>query len=58
VLSCQGGVTANSMPEDVRTAAMMLVGHWFENRSAVHIGSSIQELPLAVNALLAKYRVQ
>lgn len=58
VLSCQGGVTATSMPEDVRTAAMMLVGHWFENRSAVHIGSSIQELPLAVNALLAKYRVQ
>jgi len=58
IFSVSGGVTAASMPEDVRTACLLLVGHWFENRSAVHIGSSIEKMPMAVDALLAKYILQ
>lgn len=57
-LTVIGGTAAASIPENVKIAALMLVGHWFENRYAVHIGSSITEMPLAVTALLAQYRLQ
>lgn len=53
-----GGVRADLIPEAVRTAALLLVGHWYENRSAVQIGTSVIEMPIAVNALLAQYRLQ
>ena len=57
-LTTTGGTAAASIPENVKIAALMLVGHWFENRYAVHIGSTITEMPLAVTALLAQYRLQ
>lgn len=57
-LTCGGGTRANEIAEGMRTAALLLVGHWYENRSAVHIGSSIVEMPIAVNALLAQYILQ
>lgn len=48
-------VRATEIQPGMRTAALLLVGHWYENRSAVHIGSSIVEMPMAVEALLAQY---
>lgn len=57
-LTTTGGTAASAIPENVKIAALMLVGHWFENRYAVHIGASITEMPLAVTALLAQYRLQ
>ena len=35
----------------------MMVGHWYDNRETVVLGMSVAELPMAVNALLARYRV-
>lgn len=52
------GTRANEIPTAMRTAALLLVGHWYENRSAVHIGTSIQEMPMAVEALLAQFILQ
>lgn len=57
-LTTTGGTAAAALPTEVETAALMLVGHWYENRSAVHIGTSITEMPLAVKALLAQFRLQ
>lgn len=57
-LSCGGGTRAVDLPDGMRTAALLLVGHWYENRSAVHIGSSIVEMPMAVKALLAQFILQ
>ena len=42
------------LDDDVRTAMLLLVGHWFANREAVS-DKSLSEIPLAVNALLQPY---
>jgi len=44
------------LDDDLTTAMLLLIGHWFENREAVVIGSTPSELPLAVEALIAPYR--
>lgn len=43
--------------DDVRTAMLLLVGHWYANREAVVSGNTPAELPLAVEALLQPYRI-
>lgn len=57
-LTCLGGTAAADMPDAVKTACLMLVGHWFENRTAVQIGANVQDMPIAVDALLAQYRLE
>ncbi|WP_199181675.1 head-tail connector protein [Pantoea sp. ICBG 1758] len=42
------------LDDDVRTAMLLLAGHWFANREAVS-DKSLSEIPLAVNALLQPY---
>lgn len=44
------------LDDDLTTAMLLLIGHWFENREAVVIGSSAAELPMAVEALISPYR--
>ena len=44
----------SSIPAAIKQAALLLIGHWYENREAV--GASLSELPLAFNALIAPYR--
>jgi hypothetical protein len=34
----------------------MLLGHWYNIREAVNIGSVTSEIPLGVEALLSPYR--
>lgn len=46
-----------SVPHAIRQAILMLVGEWFAHREAVISGTIIAELPLAVRALLAPFRV-
>lgn len=48
----------NPVPGDLRRAIALLAAYWYDNRSAVHIGSgSAQEMPFAVDAILNRYRV-
>lgn len=44
------------VPQAIKQAMLLLIGHWYENREAVNIGSAANEFPLAVDALLAPYR--
>lgn len=44
------------LDDDVRTAMLLLIGHWFANREAV-TANSASEVPLAVEALLQPYRI-
>lgn len=44
------------LDDDLTTAMLLLIGHWFENREAVVIGTIVAELPMAVEALIAPYR--
>ncbi len=51
------GAAPGNIPEALRRAILLLVGHWYENREAVQIGSTPTEMPLAVASLLAPYKV-
>lgn len=44
------------MPAWVKQAILLVVGHWFEHRAGVGEGD-FREIPLAVEALIAPYRV-
>lgn len=51
------GQDVSPVPAAIRHAMLLLIGHWYENREAVNIGNIVSELPLAVNSLLAPYRI-
>lgn len=44
------------IPNTIRQALLMLVGHWYENREAT--GTASGEIAFSVHALLAPYRVE
>ncbi|MFW6076657.1 MAG: head-tail connector protein [Hyphomicrobiales bacterium] len=50
------GATPEDVPETLRWALLMLVGHWFENRAAVEADTQLRHVPLAVQAVLGPYR--
>lgn len=59
----QAGYTVNPSdadvwpaPADIQQAVKLLVGHWFENRESVVVGTSGSEIPLGVDMLLAAHR--
>lgn len=48
---------AAAVPESIKAAIKLLVAHLFENREPVNVGSIVNELPFAVEALLNTERV-
>ncbi len=44
------------LPEPIRQALLLLVGHWYENREAT--GTAKDQTAFSVHALLAPYRVE
>lgn len=51
------GHASEAVPDPIRQAILLLIGHWYENREAVVIGATPSEVPLAVGSLIAPYRV-
>lgn len=51
------GSQPGSVPEPIRLALLLLVGHFYENREAVLVGQTAADLPFGVDALLSPYRV-
>jgi uncharacterized phiE125 gp8 family phage protein len=51
------GDAATDVPEPLRQAIRLLVGHWYENRGLVSPDTAAPVLPLTVPALLAPYRL-
>lgn len=51
------GNTAADIPEAIRQAARLLVGHYNENRQAVVTGVTPNELPLAVQSLIMPFKI-
>ncbi|WP_140920890.1 head-tail connector protein [Limnobaculum xujianqingii] len=45
------------LTDDVKAAMLLYIGHLYENREAVIVGSTPVKLPLAVDALLQPYRI-
>jgi len=52
-----GHQTADDVPEKVKSAIKLLVGHWYKNREAVIKGSVPRPLKMAVKSLLSQDRV-
>lgn len=48
---------ASAVPQAIKQAMLLLIGHWYENRIAVSTGNSVNEYPKAVDALLWPYRI-
>jgi uncharacterized phiE125 gp8 family phage protein len=46
------------VPEDVRAAMKLMLGHYYENREEVNIGNIVTSLPKAVDALLDRIRAK
>jgi len=51
-LSTDEEVTAETMTGLEKAACLLLIGHWYENRQAVVLGTPPSEVPFAVKALL------
>lgn len=47
----------NEVPESLKAAMKLIIGHLYENREAVVIGASANEVPLASEYLMQPYRV-
>lgn len=47
---------ASDVHETFKRAMLLLIGHWYENRSAVEVGTITKEVEFGVNALLEQMR--
>lgn len=55
----EGNVTDENalvLDDDITTAMLLLIGHWYANREAVALGAIATDLPMAVEALIKPYR--
>jgi uncharacterized phiE125 gp8 family phage protein len=50
------GYPEGEVPQSLVQAMLLLIGHWWNNRESVVIGSTATEVPMAVNALCMPYR--
>ena len=50
------GATSAAVPAAIKQAALLLIGHWYDNRAAVNVGAAVAEVPFTVEALLQPYR--
>lgn len=50
------GYSSDAFPEPLRKAVLLLVSHWFENRSAVDERGTAAEIPLGFEALVFPFR--
>jgi uncharacterized phiE125 gp8 family phage protein len=58
VVRYTAGYEPEKVPAPIRAAMMMLIAQWYDNRASVSPGEKpLQEMPFAVSALLAPYRV-
>jgi uncharacterized phiE125 gp8 family phage protein len=47
-----------AVPSSLRQAALLLIGHWYENREAVNSDRSPVTVPMAYDSLITHYRVK
>lgn len=49
---------AADVPADIRQAIQMLAAHWYEQREAVIVGTTVRKVPYAVDALIGPWKVR
>jgi len=56
VVFTAGFGAASAVPEPIKAAVRLLVGHWYENRESISAGPGLSELPMSVQSLVTPYR--
>jgi len=51
------GYTETAVPDPLVQAMRLLVGHWYEQRTQVIVGTITAQIPLGIHALLNPYRI-
>lgn len=52
------GAAASDVNELPKQAVLLMVGHWYQNREAVVVGRTANEVPLGAKMLLDQYKIQ
>ena len=52
-----GGPDCLKIPEEIKQALKLLIGHFYENRESVVVGTVANKVPFSVEALLYPFRV-
>jgi len=55
IRAIHGYASGADVPEPIRQALLLLIGHWFDNREAVLTGTISKEIEFGVEALVAPY---
>lgn len=50
-----GRANADSLEQEFKQAVLMIVGHWYENRETVAVGTIAPEMPMTAAAILNSY---
>lgn len=45
-----------NVPQAIRQAMLLMIGHWYENREAVNVGNIVTPMEYAAKTLLSPYR--
>lgn len=53
----EAGYPLGNLPEPLRVAILLLVGHWYANREAVTTAQNPVSIPFGVDALIANWRL-
>ena len=55
----QAGLATNAagVPQAIKQAMLLLIGHWFENREAIVVGTTSAAVQMTTSALLDPYRL-
>ncbi|MBC8266366.1 MAG: phage head-tail connector protein [Flavobacteriales bacterium] len=52
------GTASSDVPDGIKQAVLLTVGHWYQNREDVVVGRIASQLPMAAKYLLDQYKVQ
>jgi uncharacterized phiE125 gp8 family phage protein len=56
IMFISGYGIAASVPEDLKLAMLLLIGHWYEHRESVTIGN-MKDVPMGYDALITPYKL-
>ena len=48
---------AADVPEEIKQAMLLMIGHWYQNRESVTVGVSLTETPQGSDMLIGPYKV-
>ena len=51
-----GYINTNAIPSSLKSAILLMIGHWYEHREDIVIGSTTTEVPISSKSLMNNFR--